>query len=149
MIEFQEEVYQEVIEELKPLFKDHYEEIAMYKDKIALNPDYDKYDTLGEHLFIVTARDEGTLIGYTIFFVNNHLHYKDHMYAANDIIYIDPKYRHDVAAFEMMEYAEDLLKHMGVSVISMHMKAYAAFETLMKALNFDKAEFIYTKYIGK
>lgn len=149
MITYQEEKYGDVIEELKPLFEAHYTEIALYQDKIALNPDYDTYDRLGDSLVIYTARDGEELIGYTIFFVKAHLHYKDHLYAMNDILYLDRKHRGGEVALELTSFSEAMLEDMGVSVVIMHMKSYAPFETLMQVQGFEKVEYLYSKYIGK
>lgn len=150
MITFQQETLDQSLGEMKPLFEKHYKEIAMYQDKIELNPDYDRYYELEKNggLQIYTARDDEKLIGYTIYFTNKHLHYKDHLYAANDIIYVDPEYRGSLMAFDLLHFADEQLKELGVSVVTMHMKSYAPFETLMKACEYDKAEFIYSKYIG-
>jgi GNAT superfamily N-acetyltransferase len=147
MITYTAEPLSEVLEELKPLFPLHYEEVAMYTDKIDLNPAYDKYLMLGEFVQAYIVRDEGEVIGYTIYFVTPNLHYSDHTYAANDIIFIAPEHRHGTVAVELMQFAEQNLKDLGVSVMTMHMKNYAPFKTLMQFQQFDEAETLYTKYI--
>lgn len=150
MITYQIEDLNDMLEELKPLLEEHYLEIAMYKDQIKLNPDYDTYAKLQEQgvLKIFTARDSDKLVGYSIYFLKTNLHYSDHLYAINDIVYVDKEYRGRVLAFDMLAFAEDQLADQGVSVITMHMKTFAAFETLMECLSYDRAEIIYTKYLG-
>mgnify|MGYP003345974306 FL=1 len=78
MIKFGVEKYHQVCEDIKELIKLHYEEIAVNKDVIPLDPDWDNYKNLCDKniLMIITARDEGRLVGYSIFFITNHLHYK-------------------------------------------------------------------------
>jgi hypothetical protein len=148
MIIYQQEKFEDVYEQLAPLFEEHYREIAMYKDKISLNPDYEAYLGLGDSLVCVTARDGETIVGYSFYFVKPHIHYKDHLYAYNDIIFLDKNYRGGETALQLTSLAEDTLYDLGVSVITMHMKSYAPFETLMKVQGFEKIEYLYSKYIG-
>jgi GNAT superfamily N-acetyltransferase len=151
MITYQvEKITDDFIEEVTPLLEEHYKDIAMYQDKIDLNPDWDTYKLIdGDGFVAITARDDEKLIGYTAYFIKNNLHYKDHIFAVNDVIYLDKEYRGGTTAVDMLMYTEEVLEDLGVSVATMHMKTFAPFETLMQCLSFDKAEFLYTKYIGK
>ncbi len=148
---FSEVKFSDIVEELKPMFEQHYEEIAMYRDKIDLKPDYDKYSTIEDtgsfKAFVI--RDDDKIVGYSFYFLSNHIHYSDHVYAVNDIVFVHPDYRGGVLAFDFLAYVEDKLADYGVSVVTMHMKTFAAFENLMKCLEYDKAEFLYSKYIGE
>ena len=148
---FKVETYHEVIEEMKPLFDQHWEEIAIHQDKIKLNPDYSRYEELDSTgmLHIVTARDEGKLVGYFISFLEYHLHYKDHIFASNDICFLLPEYRHAEAGIGLFQYAERNLKDIGVSVIMIHMKTHAPFDTLCEVLEYENVERTYSKYVGE
>lgn len=150
-ITYQVEPLAEFLEELQPLLEQHYEEVAMYKDHIKLDPDYDKYLALDAAGFLhcVTVRAAGTLIGYFISFVHPHIHYKETEYAVNDILYLDPEYRGTNVAVKMFMFAEEKLKEEGVDVIVLHMKTSLPFESLAKFLHYDKAEYNYSKYIGE
>ena len=150
MITFKVEDFADVMEELKPMFEEHWHEVAVYQDKIDLSPDYDKYCGLpDDSLVTVIAREEGKAVGYSIYFVSPHIHYKDHLYAVNDIVFVDPEYRHGKTAPDMLDYAEAYLVELGCSVVTMHMKKHIPFESLMDYLEYDRIETIYTKYIGK
>lgn len=139
------------LEEMKPLLQEHYEQVAMYKDKIPLEPDYDKYLDLCDSgiLHIVTARDEDKLIGYYISMMVPHIHYSSHKFAVNDILYIDEEYRKTLVGLEMFKFAEKCLKEEGVSVMTIHMKTSLPFDSLCEGLGYDYAERNYTKYIGE
>ena len=149
MVRFEEEKFEYIIDEMKPLLEKHYDEIAMYKDQISLNPNYDLYKIMDDtgSLHILAARDGTVLVGYCVTFINYHPHYKDHVYAVNDVIYIDPGYRHTSVAPEMVSELERLMMEKGVSVMTFHMKTYKPFESLMEMMGFDKAEYMYSKYI--
>lgn len=150
MLEFKVEKLDECLDEMKPLLEDHWEEIAIYRDKIKLNFDEEKYRFMEKAgtLHIVTARDKGELVGYFVSFIVTHMHYSDHTYAMNDILFLLPDYRHAGNAADMFGYAEDRLKELGVSVISLHMKVEHPFHTLSDYLGYDRVEYNYSKYIG-
>ena len=149
MITYQEESYSEIIEELKPLLELHYKEIAMYQDNIDLNPNYGIYEIMYEtgQVHFYTARDNKELVGYAITFMQQHPHYMDHVFAVNDIVYVKEEHRHTDVAPTMLTKLEQIMKDDGVSVMTFHMKSFKPFETLMDYLEFDKAEFLFTKYI--
>jgi len=152
MMEYKIESFNDVIEEMQPLLEAHWKEVAWYQDDIKLNPDRDRYEMLEEmgHLLIVTARDEeGTLHGYNVNFINYHPHYKDHLFAVNDIIYLNPKCRHKSLAVEMIAYTEGILKDMGVSVVTLHMKTDNPFVALAEHCGFSRQEYLYSKLIGE
>lgn len=149
-MEYQEESYWDVIDELRPMLQEHYKEVAMYQDDIDLNFDEEKYRTIDHQdaLRIFTMREEGKLVGYNVFFVSTHIHYMDHIYAQNDVVYIDPEYRGSECTPTFFKRCDNWLKEEGVSVITYHMKVNKPFQALMDFLEFDHAEHIYTKYVG-
>lgn len=150
MIEYSLESFSDIVEDLKPIFEEHSSEVDIYQDVISLNPDYGTFITLDklDKLRLIVARDKGRIVGYSMYVVNEHLHYKDHKYAVNDILFLDKEYRGGYTALELLDYAEAVLSEEGVSVITMNMKTHAKFETLMESLDYDRAEILYTKYIG-
>ena len=149
-MKYEAENLRDILEELEPLLKEHWEEVAWYKDKIKLKPDYEKYLGMEDQdkLLVTTARDNGKLVGYNVNFIAEHFHYSDHVYAVNDIIFVHPDYRHREVSAELINYTEELLKWKGVSVITLHMKPEHAFESLAKYCGFAKQEYVYSKYIG-
>jgi len=150
MITYQVELLKNCLEELKPLLVEHYGEIALNQDKIDFNPDYDRYLQLEELgvTHTVTVRDGGNIVGYYISFVSPHMHYQDHLYAMNDIMYVDPSCRGGTIAFKMMKFAEKELKDIGVSVMMLHMKTAHRFDRLCEAVGMSRVEVNYAKYIG-
>jgi len=145
-----EEPLKDCIEEMKPLLLKHYEEVAFRKDKIAFNPDYDKYLQLADidMLHLVSVRKEGVLVGYYLSFISINPHYMDHTYAANDVLYVHEDHRGGTVAYRMFKYAEEKLKEKGVSIITVHMKNKLPFDRLCEARGMEAIETIYMKYIG-
>ena len=97
---------------------------------------------------IFTARDNGTLVGYFVVFVDTNLHYKDHLFAKNDLVYIAPSHRKGFTAVKLIKFAEKCLKEDGVSVMVVNTKNHKPFHELMRYLKFSDSETIYTKFIG-
>lgn len=146
---YQVESFSDILEELKPFLQLHWEEVALYQDKIPLDPDYDKYIELNEAGIarVVTARDSDKLIGYFISIIQPHMHYQKDVYAVNDILYLDEAYRGSDTAVGMFMFAEEDLKALGVSVLIISMKVAKPFDSLCESLGHTCVERTYSKYI--
>ena len=150
MITYQTEKAFMIIDEIIPLNEEHWEEIAIHKDKIKLSVDYDKYvalDTAGM-LSVVTARDGHKLIGYCIDVVNNHLHYSNTIFAINDVVFVSSCYRKASIGVRLIKFTEKVLMDIGVKVWYVHTKEHAPISSLLKRLGFEKTEENYGKYLG-
>jgi GNAT superfamily N-acetyltransferase len=149
MIEFGVEKYHQVSEDIKDLIKLHYEEIAVNKDVIPLDPDWDRYKQLDDKglILTVTARDDGKLIGYAIFFVTTHLHYKSTYYANNDLLYLHPDYRKGLIGVRLITLSEKYLKEKGVTKIMWHIKFNKDFSRLLHHLGYVDEDIIVGKII--
>jgi len=150
-VKYQQEFLSSVRGEIEPLLNSHWEEIALNKEKIKLNPDWDAYQSLEDQgkLKIFTARDDGQLVGYFVVIVGTNIHYKDHLFAANDIIYLSPKHRKGFTGIKLIKFAEKCLKNDGVSVLTINTKVHQPFDKLMDFLKFRKIERVYSKYLGE
>lgn len=148
-ITFQVESATALIEEIRPLLQAHYEEIARHRDKIALNPDYSRYEEMDRQglLHAVTVRDEGRLVGYYISFVVPHLHYMDHLMALNDIVFISKPYRKGFTAIRMFKFAEASLRARGVSKTHINIKLAHDFGPVLERIGFVEIERIYEKIL--
>lgn len=133
-LSFQLESYDDVIEEIEPLLKRHWEEIALYPD-IKLDPNYQFYRAAnqGGALLIYTARLDGVLIGYAIYFVRpSHPHYQGHGWAVSDIIMVMPEHRTVGVAYGLFNLVECDLRDRKISV--MHTNTKTAHPQLAKFL---------------
>ena len=150
MVKYQQEFLPTVKSDIQYLLKEHWEEIALNKIKIRLNPDWDAYESLEQQgkLKIFTARDEETLVGYFVVLMGVNLHYKDHIFAANDVIYLSAKHRKGLTGVKLIKFAETCLKQDGVSVLIINTKVHRPFDKIMDYLGFNLIERVYSKYIG-
>jgi GNAT superfamily N-acetyltransferase len=149
--EIKEERFSSVLKEMTPMNIEHYEEVAMFQDKIDLSPMYEEYFGLEDlgMLAVFTVRSSERLVGYSIFFIRNHVHYGQSTWAFNDIIFLDKEFRNSSASKDLMDFSVKCLKERGVDVVTMHMKVSKPFHTLMDRCGFNHAENVYLKYIGE
>lgn len=147
---YQIESVRKLKDELEPLIKKHWEEIALNKDKIKLNPDWDTYYKLEdlEMLHCYTARKDNVLVGYFTVVITKGLHYVDYKFGACDIIFISPEYRKGRAGANLIKYVEQDLNSKGVSVLAINTKVHAPFDKLLQKLDYSLIERIYSKNIG-
>jgi GNAT superfamily N-acetyltransferase len=150
-ITYQQEFLDSCADEAKVLLENHWKEIALNKDKIKLNPDWEAYANLEVNgvLRIFTARDNGVLVGYFVVFVHRHIHYKDHLFANNDVLFLSEEYRKGFTGIRLIKFAEGCLKSDGVSVLNINTKIHKPFDPIMERMGFNLIERVYSKYIGE
>jgi len=145
----QRETIDQVRGEILPLLDKHWEEIALNKDSIKLNPDWEAYYAIERvgNLGIYTCRKEDTneLVGYFVVIAHQHLHYKDHVFAENDIIYLHPELRNAGVGFKLIEFAENDLKELGVSALHINTKVHQPFDKLLEQMGYNNIERVYGK----
>lgn len=147
MIKCQEEQFGTLLTEIKPLFKQHWEELANNKDIRALDPDYDAYIQLNNMgiIRIFTVRDDDRLIGYAFFLVAKNLHYKTWKYAVSDIYYLLPEFRKTEVSTRMFTEMETWLRFMGVKSVTIQDKINHSHTNFFVKLGFKPIEQLYEK----
>lgn len=142
---FARERAQDILDEILPLLKSHYDEIAHFKD-IPLEPDFEKYLKLEEldGIRVYTARDENQkLIGYSVFFLSHNIHYKSSLQAVQDVLFIHPSNRGSGAKFIL--WCDDQLKKDGVQAVYQHVKAAHNFGPLLERFGYQLVDLIYSR----
>lgn len=132
--------------EIEPLLEQHYKEIALNKDIIKLNPDWRAYAQLDaiNGLRIYTARKDGKLMGYFVVIVSRSLHYKDHLFANNDVIFLTKTARKGLTGMKLVKYAIESLKAEGVTKLHVNTKMHQPFDPIMERLGFEEIESVYS-----
>lgn len=116
MITYQKESFSALRYELNPIIGVHWEEVALDRETIPLNPWWDRYmqlETQG-NLHVLVVRDNGRLIGYYFGLVAPHLHYAQSITAHTDIFYLDPEYRSGYTGIKLFIEAEKMLRRLNV-----------------------------------
>lgn len=148
-------VYEDVdgiklINELDDLFPEHYEELCVTKE-FPYEPDYEAYKRCAEMgmLRTITCRADGELIGYIIFFVSPHLHYKSCITATEDIYFVKKEYRKGRVGIKLFQYAEQVLKERGVDRIVVNTKIHLDNSRLFEYLGYKMTDKVFTKMLGR
>jgi GNAT superfamily N-acetyltransferase len=149
MIKFQVECLDTCLEDSQSLLKKHWEEIALNKDQVPLDPDWLTYQSLDENgrLFIITARDEGRLVGYSVYFLSRNFHYQSLFVAESDIFYLLPEYRKGLVGMKLLKFSEQALKNIGVNKIVSRIKIKNDIGLIFERMGFEPIERVYAKLI--
>ena len=86
-------------------------------------------------------------MGYSIFFITNHLHYKSTVYANNDLLYLHPDYRKGSMGLKLIKASEKFLKDKKVDKILWHIKFNKDFRILLHRLGYVDEDVIVGKII--
>lgn len=151
MITAQVEKFSDIAEEVKELLALHWVDLALNKDKVALEPQYDVYlkkEQSGE-LFIVTVRLDGKIIGYYCGFIGRSLHYKSMLTCLPDIYYVHPDYRDATTGLRLFSFVKAELKRRGVMYWVVGDKNHKPVGPFFERLGFNKIENYYSMWIGE
>jgi GNAT superfamily N-acetyltransferase len=150
---FAVECVADVWPEAEPLTRLHWEEIAKNKALLTLNPDVEKYELLDKNdaLLLVTARDDGALVGYFLWIVLPHPHYKHVLVAEEDLHFLSPEYRSGGVrgagcgyGYKLLEAARDAAIARGARLLTMREKVGHEHPAIMDGLGFVPADVVYT-----
>lgn len=117
LITCQVEDWATFIREAQPLLTQQWEELAQHKDKAPLDPDFSIYveREKRDELLVVTARENGIMVGYFLGFIAPALHYKTVLTLTMDIFWLEPSVR-AIDSLDRME-AEMLGKELFDTVV--------------------------------
>lgn len=127
-LKFQWERFASIHEELLPLFKKHYAELALDQDRVPLDPDWEFYfgvDRAGI-LQILTARAAANdqLAGYIFNLIGSHNHYKSTKWANTDMFYLHPYFRKGWQPVRMFKENLKGLEVFGVEIAMISFKLH-------------------------
>jgi hypothetical protein len=145
-ITFQVEPLHPFVDEAKELFEKHYHEIAERTDVIKLDPDYAKYDDLANKnmLEVHTIRNDGKLVGYSLWFISQHIHYKNSLTVNSDILFISPEFRQGITGVKFIKWSTEKIKERNPQRIMFHVKDAVDYSPILKRMGAKHFESIYT-----
>ena len=137
----------EMLAEAQTLFDEHYEEIARNKHVMVLKPDeetYRKSEEMGT-IFILSARQGDKLIGYSVNFVTNHLHYADLKLAQNDLLFISKEHRGGRIGLKLIKETEKHATSLGCKLMLLHAKESTTLAHMLPRLKYGVQDIIFSK----
>lgn len=148
MITVSRETFAEASDDVKALLPQHHREMALNQGTIPLSPDWPFYQRAFEigMATIYTARRDGELLGYVIFFiVPRHPHY-DHRFVKDDTIWIRPDQRGAGVATALFDFFEADLSKDGPVVIQIETRAgHEELDHLLKSREYYDTGRVYGK----
>jgi hypothetical protein len=150
---FAVESFTDVWQEAQPLTRPHWEEIAKNKGLLRLNPDLEKYVYLNEggRLLLITARADDRLVGYFLWIIMAHPHYKHVLVAEEDLHFLSPEYRSGGCygegcqyGYKLLEAARDAAIARGAQLLTMREKVGHEHPSIMNGLGFSATDIVYT-----
>jgi GNAT superfamily N-acetyltransferase len=141
----------DIKQELMPIFYEHWDLVGVDKEKYEVNLNWEQYRTLEKYDMIrfITARDNDDLVGYFSAIISQSLHHADHKLAYCDMIYIKPDSRTAFGGRDLIRYAENQLKKMGVSTLGIASLVHVPFDKLLTRMGYSNTETLFQKHIGK
>jgi GNAT superfamily N-acetyltransferase len=142
-----------VFEDAYDLVRMHWEELAINKDTVPMDPNVEQFEELQKTnvLHNLVVYHEGKIIGYSFIIVTPALHYKSTVFAQVDVVYVHPDYRGvDGIGMELLKRTELLAKNLGAKVIVHHAKPHMPqIIKPLEYLDYSLYEHMYGKYIGE
>lgn len=149
MHEFKELTVEQITSDpaIVDLFHSHWDEIALNKALMKLKPMLDKYYQIEANgmLLIIGAYADGELVGYSVNFMNQHLHYADLWTCMNDIVFIRKDMRKTGIGAGLLKRTEELAKQRGAQMMLWHVKENTALAALMPRIGYGVQDIVFSK----
>lgn len=150
MIEFAAELYSEqLITEMMPLWRDHHKEIPQVREA-SVNPNLEMYKILASAhvLRIYTARRDFTIVGYQVFTVTIHPHFRELKQAVMDLLYLSPDERLGWMGYMFMKFVDEELKKEGVHLMFRAISARHDFGTILERMGYQLCDLNFSRRIN-
>lgn len=142
----QEELSPELLVEASELMHMHKEELCLHEDFV-LDPNYEAYFALAYSgaLVVYTAREDGELVGYAAYAVHQNMHYRQVKHAIQDVLFLHPSKRGLMGGVKLINYADEKLADLGVTLVTHHVKMRHDFSPLLERAGYVQSEKLYEK----
>lgn len=139
------------IQEIQPLLELHYQELTLDKDVMILKPNWDKYRQLllSNKMAVMGAYEQDILVGYSVFFLEDHIHYDDNVVAKNDVLFLHPRCRLGITGIKLIKASEEMLMDMNVSKIVWHVKHSRDFRSILYRMGYKDEDVIIGKALRR
>ena len=93
---------------------------------------------------IFTARDQGRLDGYAIYFLRRNIHYQTSLQAVQDILFLSAGLRRGLAGYRFIKWCDEQLKK-NVQVVYQHVKLAHNFGPVLERIGYEPVEVTYVR----
>lgn len=153
MITFAEETYAAVKAEAAELLAQHEAELNGAPDKRRMRLNDGMYLAAeGQgRLHVLTARDDGVLVGYFVSFIAPHAHYADTMCALEDGYFLRKSHRRGMTGVRLVREWVRLMRARGdVQELYLMTKVLPGLDhsVIFERLGFRRTDYLYRQWIG-
>lgn len=151
MVTIQTESWTAIDGEIEAVAALHWEELALDKLLFQRDLDHERYLLMDQSgmLHVVTARDQGRLIGYIICFVMPHFHYKSSgLTALADMYFILREYRKGGLGVRMFREMETGLRERKVVRAHMSCKVHEDHTKLFEGMGWTLTDYTFSKVLA-
>lgn len=152
MLTVQIESFEACASELEPIFQIHWQELAIFKDRMPLAPQWDEYFQRERdgRLFLTTVRLDGKIVGYWTVQIAPGFHYATTLTAHTDVIYVTPEVRDRGIVLPLYRRVKSELQRRGVSLWYAGHKSHnpLGMDRLLPMLGFQPADCYFAQWLG-
>jgi len=146
MITFQLESWAAFAADAQDLWQQHYAEIGDPTAVMALDHTlYAGFEAAGQ-LQVLTAREQGRMVGYVVMLVRTHPHYKM-LCGFEDAYFLTPSSRKGLTGFRMLKQSVEFAKARGVRKVFFHSKRAKDLQKLFINLGFVHSDELWSKVL--
>lgn len=151
MITYQLEDWATYFQDCQALWVEHYDEIAVTKDKMPMRPDVETYVALEQmgRLQIITAREAGRMLGYVVSVIRPHMHYADVLTGYEDAYFLTKSHRRGMTGVKLIREAVKHMQAVGCQKVFFMTKASLDMGRIFERLGFVKTDIVYSKWVGE
>ena len=145
-MDYSVESYKDIIPEMDVILPSFYREVDIYPENPTPDINHELLSSIPS-LQVITAREEGELVGFHISLIEKDMFYKTLDLACVLFYYLHRDHRGEGRGTKMFEYAEELYKEKEVDRVFMSRKIYIPNEKMFTKLGYTHLESNYTKAI--
>lgn len=148
---FHTEKFDECIGEGRALLEKNCGEIYGTDDGLTFNMDdalYRAIEAKGK-LSILTARDDGKLVGYSSMLISNHGHFKHLVAGVDDVHFLDPAYRNGMTGVRLIRQMESTMRERGCHFMTVRTNSQHNHGAIFERLGFRDFERVWFKRLDR
>ena len=150
-VSFKVERWADALPEMKILFPEHWEELALDRDKFPMDVCNERYlqCEAANALLLVTARAGRRLIGYYVGMLLPHLHYQSSgMMLHSDMYFVLKEFRNGVGA-KLLMCVQDAAQKRGCVKMYLSCKVHSNHTQLFQKMGFRQSDIMHVKTFGR
>ena len=147
-MKFSKEKISDCLEEAKPLLDLHYKELVEFPE-IPLDPDFDHYIWMENHRLnrcFVVRDDNGRMVGYSVFTLSPHRHYRSQTVACMDVLFIREDARGCGGHF--IKFIDKELKEEGINFLGYSVNAKHNYSIILERMGYRLIDLVFIKKVN-